>query len=123
MSSWSNRYIGLTFDGSPRPCWALARLVYLEEQGIELPTFGEAVEAGEQDAWRQWRTVVEGSEAPFDLAMFMVLGEEAHTGIVTAGGQMIHCKTGSVTSRAQYRNDPYWSPMLSRFLRHEALVR
>jgi cell wall-associated NlpC family hydrolase len=121
--NWSNRYIGLTFDGSPRPCWALARLVYLEEQGIELPSFGEAVEAGEQDAWRQWRTIVEGQEAPFDLAVFMVAGIEAHIGLVTEPGQMIHCDAGISTVRAVYRNEPRWAPSLSRFLRHEALVR
>jgi cell wall-associated NlpC family hydrolase len=120
---WSNRYIGLSFDCDPRPCWALVRKVYLQEHGVELPSFGETVEADEQDAWRQWRTVVEGSEAPFDLVMFMVAGHEAHVGVVTEPGQMIHCDTGISTVRAVYRNEPRWAPMLSRFLRHEALVR
>lgn len=122
MSEWANKYLGRTFDEAERPCWELVREVYQTECGIHLPAFGDAVEQGEREAWRAWRAVAAGSEQGFDLVMFRVGGIEAHVGLVTRPGQMIQADAGISCRRERYSEGSRMAPMVSRFLRHEALA-
>lgn len=122
MSEWANRYLGLTFEDAERPCWELVREVFARERGVRLPAFGDAVEQGESEAWRAWRSIPSGSERGFDLVMFKVGGIEAHVGLVTRPGQMIQVDTGISCRRERYSEGSRMAPMVSRFLRHEALA-
>lgn len=110
--TWAGRYIGLPFiDGGRGPvavdCWGLVRLVYAQERGIELPTYGEisagalltitrAIRAG-QEAPEVWRQV----EAPqaFDVGVMRggASWRPCHVGVMVDGETVLHVEKDSAT--------------------------
>lgn len=106
--SWASKYIGLRYadqgrDWSGVDCWGLARLVYAEELGIELPSYASAYvsaeEVAEVDAAlsgaterRNWAPVQRAQ--PFDVYEFRTGQFRSHIGIAAAPGRMLHVHAG-----------------------------
>ena len=134
---WSEPYIGLpwqerglTRDGLA--CWGLARLVYAEVLGLAVPDYAAAVTslaeraeiasvfAGGTTAG-PWRSVPEGEAHAFDILVFRRAGLDAHVGIVTEPGRMLHITAGQDSGIVSY-TDGRWAPRLSGIYRHEAMT-
>lgn len=101
--AWWNLYTGLPFAPKGRSregldCWGLVRLVYAEQFGIALPTL--AYEAGdrasEAEASALEREGWELTDLPRsgDVALFRILGEETHVGLITEPGFFLHVRSG-----------------------------
>lgn len=109
--TWSNAYIGLPYVAFGRTregcdCWGLARLVYRQELGIELPAYLPdgicAIESREIDVLVGAATRDRTLWAPvdtilaFDLLLFREGQYRSHIGIAVERGWMLHCpETGS----------------------------
>lgn len=109
MGAWWNDYIGLPFlkngrDRAGLDCWGLARLAYLDNLGIDLPSFGgcyELVNAGivEQERLRDdviqgWSEVTGEAYLPFDLIICTLGSNPFHCGLITRPGEMLHIMAG-----------------------------
>lgn len=100
--SWHNRYVGVPFvdggrDMAGLDCWGLVRLIYADQLGITLPSYGEisardllgvarAIEGG-QEAWRV-------SELPdaFDVVAMRFYSRSwvGHVGVMVDSKKLIH---------------------------------
>ncbi|OAO02719.1 C40 family peptidase [Roseovarius indicus] len=130
--SWAGRYIGLPFvDGGRGPgavdCWGLVRLVFAQERGIDLPTYGEisakqllaitrAIEAGQEapEVWRQ----VETPEA-FDVAV-MRSGSSwrpCHVGVMVDRKRVLHVEKAS-SACLEHVTDQLMKHRITGFWRH-----
>lgn len=127
-------YVGIPYQlhGTTREgldCWQLVRLYYLEQYGIELPSFGDrygralnaaerahiaGVVRGEAETWRR---VPAGQERAGDVLLFRVAGDESHLGIVVDGRRVLHARpvTGSCVERY---DSPTWSRRVIGFYRY-----
>jgi probable lipoprotein NlpC len=131
--AWSNTYIGIPFvargaDRDGVDCYGLARLVYRERLGIDLPSFAEsylttresaciaALLSGAQRS-PEWAPVEPGAEREFDVALCRIGDYASHVGVVIGGGRLLHadCENGVGTIR--YR-DGKWSHRIVAFARH-----
>lgn len=123
---WSAGYLGLAPEGVS--CWALVRLIYAEQRGIELPAYAGAPDAaeaieinaaltGDAAAW-PWQALAREAARPFDLVTFRLRGVEGHVGIVTWPGAFLHVGAG-ITSRIERYSDAQWRPLVARFLRYK----
>ncbi len=131
---WSAGYVGLPWadlgrDRSGCDCWGLARLVYAEQLGIDLPSYAGgylcAAEAAEIDALVRgaldvgpWREVTVARE--FDLVLFRRGPYDAHIGIVVAPGLMLHMM-GLDAAKIEALSGPQWARRLRGIWRHEAV--
>ncbi len=126
-------YVGIPYrlHGTTREgldCWGLPRLWYLEQYGIELPSFGDrygreldAVERahiadlvrGESEKWTRVRA---GHEQRGDLVLFRVAGEEAHLGVVVDTGRFLHARPGTDSCVERY-DSPIWARRVAGFYR------
>ena len=128
MTAWVNDYVGLPYQegGTTREgldCWGLARLVYRDRFGVELPDwrwrepFGlsaklRALDAALADVERV-KLAHEIDEAePFAIALIEQGGRPHHTGLATGAG-VLHAERWSGT-----RHDP-----MERFRRDYPVVR
>lgn len=134
---WSEPYIGLpwrerglTRDGIA--CWGLCRLVYAEVLGLTVPDYAAEVASLEERAEvaavfaegtfaGSWRSVPEDEAHPFDVAVFRRAGLDAHVGLVTEPGRMLHITAGQDSGIVSY-TDGRWAPRLSGVYRHEAMA-
>lgn len=105
MKFWWNDYVGIPYldrgrDRSGADCWGLARLVYREQQGIELPSFDglyanandgavDEIVAMEREGWTQHAEPAEGH-----LVLFRILGRESHVGVYIGEGKFLHAREG-----------------------------
>ncbi len=126
-------YVGIPYrlHGTTREgldCWGLPRLWYLEQYGIELPSFGDRY-GRELDATERahiaevvrgespkWQTIRQGHEQRGDLVLFRVAGEEAHLGIVVDAGRFLHARPNTDSCVERY-DSPVWARRLAGFYR------
>lgn len=103
---WTDKYIGLNYVENGRgpegyDCWGLARLVYKEEFGIDLPSFVENYTSSDSEQVSEliarnrenWKSVALPKSG--DLALFNVRGHLAHVGIVVDNTTFLHIREGS----------------------------
>ncbi|QND45299.1 C40 family peptidase (plasmid) [Rhizobium lusitanum] len=131
MSHWTNDYIGLPYvefgrDRAGVDCWGLAKLVYGEALGIELPSYIEQYTSPEErrelDALisavavgETWTRTVQA--ASFDIVVFRRGHMEAHVGIVVSPGLMLHTSADD-HSRLEHYNSGRWAHRLTGIYRH-----
>ena len=126
-------YVGIPYrlHGTTREgldCWGLPRLWYLEQYGIELPSFGDRY-GRELDATERahiaevvrgespkWQTIRQGHEQRGDLVLFRVAGEEAHLGIVVGADRFLHARPNTDSCVERY-DSPVWARRLAGFYR------
>lgn len=95
---------GLDRDGID--CYGLVRLAYMEQLGIELPTYaaqlqGSAAIAEEIARQKEHWLQVEFAR-PFDVLLLRMRGEEKHLALVTIPGEMLHSLRGVGVVRERY---------------------
>lgn len=134
---WSSGYIGLPWQerGLTREgiaCWGLPRLVYAEQLGIDVPDYSAAI-ASTAERDKVAATFVEGTTngpwlpldpafaREFDILVFRIGGIEAHVGIVTEAGRMLHITSGQESCIAEYTRSP-WAHRLAGVYRHEDML-
>lgn len=126
-------YVGIPYllHGTTREgldCWGLPRLWYLEQYGIELPSFGDrygreltaaerahiaAIIRGESETWR---SILPGCEQRGDLVLLRVMGDESHLGLVVEPGRMLHARAG-IDSCVERYDSPVWARRVAGFYR------
>ena len=127
---WWNLYVGLPYAAKGRTragldCWGLVRLVYADQFGIALPSLAEQYKAGdaasetetvarEREGWERTQTPRTG-----DVAIFRILGEETHVGLITQPGFFLHVRAGqdAVVDRL---DSPRWKQRLTGIYRYRA---
>ncbi|PZP66240.1 MAG: phage tail protein [Methylorubrum populi] len=137
MSHWSASYVGLPWreggiasDGVA--CWGLALLAYAGELGILLPDYAAALASLEERAQIAaafaggtaddlWRPVSPGRERAFDIVVFRRAGLDAHVGIVTVPGRMLHITANQDSVITDYSSGR-WAPRLSAIFRHRQML-
>lgn len=137
MRQWTNDFIGIPFkalgrDRAGADCWGLARIIYQERRGIILPMLDgyehirdrrRMSDIIEQEA-KSWTPIAKDAKAEktYDIAVFLMVGEPMHVGIVVRPGTMIHCHEGAGVSVEDYSGpDPQarkWSNRLEGFYRY-----
>jgi len=111
-ADWIARYVGLPYQSKGREypnfdCYGLARHIYREQLGIELPSFddsykdaenraevAEALSAGLKD-WLQLDCGIEGWQE-FDLIILKLASQPFHCGLYLGRGKMIHTMPGQM---------------------------
>lgn len=103
---WSDKYIGIPYKENGRDfngvdCWGLARLVYKEELGIDLPSFAEEYDVGDTREYLQeliaqhkegWEPVDRPSKGT--MVLFRILGNESHVGVAVNETHFVHARDG-----------------------------
>lgn len=103
---WWNQYVGIPYlthgrDRAGCDCWGLLRLVYTEQFGIQLPSYGEeyadasdrvGVSAPLAHHLHFWDRVEK--PAAGDGVLFCISGIPCHIGVVTERGFMLHVTRG-----------------------------
>lgn len=128
---WCNEYIHIPFKEHGREpdgcdCWGLARVIYKEKLGIELPTLldykntkdSRAIADLYEEEHKEWENIPIGQEKEFDILVFKILGLPTHIGVVINKGMMIHCEYGSGTHITEYSKDIQWKKRLAGVYRH-----
>ncbi len=123
------RYVGIpyvskgrTYDGCD--CWGLLRLVYLEQLGVELPSYADdnadAAEVSEtrrvveakRDSWE--RVAI---PRPGDAVLMKIHGEPVHVGVYIGDGEMLHVR-GGANACVQRLSAPFWRQAFEGFYRY-----
>lgn len=107
---WHAHYVGIPFADKGRDvrgadCWGLVRLVYSNELGIELPTYGEisafdlarvAREIGGGKDGEVWVPVDRNQLRAFDVAVMRGHGvrETCHVGVMVDANHVLHVERG-----------------------------
>ena len=128
---WCNEYIHIPFKEHGREpdgcdCWGLARIIYKEKLGIELPTLldykttkdSRAIADLYEEEHTEWEEIPIGQEKEFDVLVFKILGLPTHIGVVINKGMMIHCEYGVGTHITEYNREIQWKKRLAGVYRH-----
>ncbi len=91
-------------DHSGCDCWGLVRLIYREQLGVELPSYGDisakallkvarAIKGNSDEGWVPTTTT---TSALYDVVLMKSAGFKTvcHVGIVVAGDQVLHTEEG-----------------------------
>ena len=129
---WSNQYITIPFveHGRERKgcdCWGLARVIYKEQLGIDLPTLLDYKDTHDshniadlyENEHKEWEEIPLGQEKEFDILVFKILGLPTHIGVVINKGMMIHCEYGIGTHITEYNREFQWRKRLAGIYRYE----
>lgn len=133
---WSASYVGLPWQerGLTREgiaCWGLARLVYAEQLGIEVPDYAAevpsltervevaAIFANRTSASGPWVSV--GDAREFDILVFRRAGLTTHVGIALDGERMLHIDAGGDSHLASYTTGR-WASRLAGAYRHRSVM-
>ena len=124
-----NKYIGLPYKQNGRTetgvdCWGLARLVYAQELGIELPSYADLYQGSwdeqvtkliehSKDGWQQVQ-----DPQPGDLCVFNIYGEPAHVGVYVGNGKFLHSREGLDTV-IDTVNSSQWRKRLDGYFRYK----
>jgi len=125
-----SQYIGIPFKSRGRDrngvdCWGLLRLIYREQLGIELPSYGEeydsaldyrAVLTTIERHMHEWKPVTDARI--WDAVLLRIRGLPIHLGTVIGEGRMIHVTRGISTCIEGYTS-PLWRDRILGFFRHE----
>lgn len=129
--NWYEKYMSVPFVDKGREmdgadCWGLARLIYKDELGIELPDYLDAYEHTLErkaislhisDVYeKNWVKVEEPKE--FDLVIVDISGVPMHIGIVTKKDHMIHCSRDVNTAHESLKTSR-WKHKIRGFARYE----
>lgn len=122
---WCNDYISIPFADHGRSkdgcdCWGLARIIYKEKLGIDLPELldykntKDSVNIAElyKDEHLHWVEIPKGEEKEFDILVFRILGMPTHIAVVINKGYMIHCEKGVGTHITEYNKELQWNKRL-----------
>ena len=109
--TWLNRYVGLPFASRGRTvegvdCWGLVRLIYAQELGTELPSYGEisahdlvrvSREISEGKDGEIWGDVGKGDLKAFDVVVMRYHGLRriGHVGVAVNASTLIHVEEAS----------------------------
>jgi cell wall-associated NlpC family hydrolase len=119
VSVWWADYIGIPFAerGYTRAgcnCWGLAHLVWAEQRGIYLPTFGgryQSVRDGDsvQAIRREFEPLCDRIEVPepLDIVLFDLADGSLHVGLVIDQRFMLHVEEGLKTVREPMKKYPH----------------
>lgn len=131
MNTWCNKYIKIPFKDCGRDengcdCWGLARLIYRDELGIELPTLTGYSDTHDRrviaDLYEgehpRWVEVPLGQEKEFDIIIFRTMGLPTHVGVAIGDGFMIHCERSIGTCISNYRKEMLWKKRIVGVYRH-----
>ena len=129
---WSNQYITIPFveHGRERKgcdCWGLARVIYKEQLGIDLPTLLDYKDTHDshniadlyENEHKEWEEIPLGQEKEFDILVFKILGLPTHIGVVINKGMMIHCEYGIGTHITEYNREFQWRKRLAGIYRYK----
>lgn len=140
LPDWASQYVGIpyvdygrTHDGCD--CWGLARLIWKEQAGIDLPEFdvdprdGEAAEDAILSNMGPWELVVPGDEHELDgVLMTGCFGKgldtrraAMHVGIVIADGLLIHTTANTGASVIARYRDRMLGHSVVGFYRHRSI--
>ena len=124
-----NKYIGLPYKQNGRTetgvdCWGLARLVYAQELGIELPSYADLYQGSwdeqvtkliehSKDGWQQVQ-----DPQPGDLCVFNIYGEPAHVGVYVGNDKFLHSREGLDTVIDSV-NSSQWRKRLDGYFRYK----
>jgi cell wall-associated NlpC family hydrolase len=130
-AAWSNDFVGIHYvefgrDRAGIDCWGLAKLVYAESLGIELPGYIEQYTSREErrelDALissaavsETWTRVVQA--ATFDIVVFRRGHLDTHVGVVVSPGLMLHVSADH-HSRLEHYHSGRWAHRLTGIYRH-----
>ena len=128
---WCNNYISVPFEEHGRSrqgcdCWGLARLIYKEQLGIDLPALldykntkdGKSIAELYDVERSDWQEISLGQEKPFDILVFKMLGLPTHIAVVVDKGLMIHCEKGCGTHISEYNKEVQWKTRLAGVYRY-----
>lgn len=131
VAEWAGQYVGIPFDDHGRTregadCWGLARLVLMEQYGLELPDYGEAYEdakniravrrairAGLAEEWKQ----VEAPQVG-DLVIINLAALPWHCGLYVGDGRVLHVHAGAGAAIQELDKAPL-KGKVEGFYRHE----
>jgi hypothetical protein len=93
---------------------------------IELPVLAGYEDTDDKIGIRQtieetiprWSPIALGQEKPYDVAVFRIMGQVWHIGLVVKPSWMIHCQKGCGTIHSDYRNENEWRKRLEGFYRY-----
>lgn len=105
---WTSRYLGRPWGDDGLTCWGLARDIYRDELGVDLPELRS-----------RWREIEPAEAREFDLALFRSRGLETHVGLVAGRGLMLHVAKGAV-ARIERTGAGHWAALHSRLLRRDS---
>lgn len=130
MFEWVNNFIRIPFQSKGRShegadCWGLVRIVYDEMCGIDLPSLDTYDHTKDRQNMgktihvesTKWISINKGSEKPFDVIVFKMVGIPAHVGVVVGNGYMIHCQEAVGTCVEDY-NSEKWRRRIEGIYRH-----
>lgn len=125
-----NQYVGLPYKTKGRDrdgvdCWGLVRLVYFEQFAIELPSFDDLYQSGEdpriseaisreREGW-----ISTDLAAPGDVVVLRIGGGLQHVGVIVAPGEFLHVRGGS-TATIERLGSSIWKNRVEGFYRYEA---
>lgn len=133
IADWARHYVGLPWKEKGRDrdgvdCWGLVRLCYAGVAAIDLPSYDDAYDSTieREEIARlfrlgrtNWREITPGREEPLDVAMFALVGQQCHVGVVVGGGKFLHAEQGVGAVIESYRGLK-WARRLRMFGRYEA---
>ncbi|ATQ67728.1 MULTISPECIES: NlpC/P60 family protein [Methylosinus] len=133
MTHWSTDYIGLPWRAGGRTrdgvdCYGLARLVYAERLGIDLPGYDESYATAEE--WVElaalidgglaagpWREIALDEAREYDGLLFRRGGLATHIGLFVAPGLVLHASAGRASAIQRLERVPL---ALAKILRHSS---
>jgi hypothetical protein len=130
MSPWTNDYIGIPYlsggrDRAGSDCWGLVRLVYREQYGIDLPSYGEidydaaniaqtaGLIADHRDQWQDVQDPCAG-----DVVLLRIEGYPAHVGVMIDATRMLHVHRDGLTSCIERLDGGSWRHRIEGYYRH-----
>ncbi len=127
---WTRAYVGIPYADKGRDrdgvdCWGLVRLVYAELMGIELPSHADgyvtAAEAADvaraiRGNMRPWSSVTRPHA--LDVALMRIAGSEAHVGLVSAPGWMLHVHA-TIDVALERTDTLVWRRRIVGYYRHD----
>ncbi len=121
IGTWCNNFINIPFKDCGRTrdgadCWGLARIIYKEKLGIELPELLGYADTNERKTiaglyeieHQDWQEIPLGEEKEFDIIIFRTMGLPTHVGVAIGDGFMIHSERSIGTCISNYRKELMW---------------